>query len=357
MTAPGAGHSARLEKSGTLARLRSDFDLAILLSFGGVAAVVVSGFAVYRFMSGNLAGGLTNSAIVLAMVAPLAFAWYSGDTRRAGTVYVFIVALACVASALMFGTTGSFWAFLVLWINFVLTSRQIAVAVNLALIAAIVGQPGLFDSGTERAAYAVTALLVTVYGWIFSSRFSAQRIRLETLASHDPLTNAGNRRLLQHDLETVVASRRDRDPDAVLAVLDLDHFKRVNDTHGHEAGDRVLIRLVEIARGRLRKIDGLYRLGGEEFVVLLAHIGREGARKALGDLHEVLNAGLAEMAEGVTVSIGAAPLKSGEDWSTWLGRADAAMYRAKQSGRNRVAFFGDVDAQRTGRRAGDDPAT
>jgi diguanylate cyclase len=331
------------EKPGALARLRADFDLAILFSFGLIAALVVAGFAIFRLLSGNLLGALVNCGVVVFLLAVMGYAWSSGNTRRAGALFVLVTAGGCIASTVVFGRTGVFWTFMVLWIHFVLTRRDIALAVNLTLILVVAAQGSLFEVGTERVAYAVTALLITTYGWIFSSRYDAQRQQLESLASHDPLTGAGNRRLLQHDLVGAVEAMRRHQQPAVLAVLDLDHFKRVNDALGHEAGDRVLVELIGIVRGRLRKADGVYRFGGEEFVVLLPHTEAAPARTLLQDLHRLINDGLGEGTPvAVTVSIGGAPLRPDEDWSTWLGRADAAMYRAKQSGRNRVVMHGDA---------------
>jgi diguanylate cyclase (GGDEF)-like protein len=352
-----ARDSDRDGASSLSARLRADFDLAILISFGTFAAVVISGFAVFRFYSGNIVGGLANCAIVMALSSVLIYAVRGGDTGRAATVFVLVTGLACIASSLVFGRTAVYWGYLVLWINFVLSQRQLAIAINLAMVVALAAQASLFDSGAERAVYLVTALLVIGYGWTFSSRYASQRRQLEILASHDPLTNAGNRRLLQHDLEMAIAATGSGAAPSVLAVLDLDHFKQVNDRHGHEVGDRVLVRLVEIVRAQLRKADGLYRFGGEEFVILLAHVGIADACIALADLRERLNEGLAEVAGPVTVSIGAAEQRPGEDWSSWMGRADAALYRAKQAGRNRVEVAGDPVRATVGPRPANPPPT
>ncbi len=350
---PAARDSDRHGASRLSVRLRSDFDLAILISFGAFAAVVIAGFAVFRFYTGNVVGGLANCAIVVALSGVLVYAIRGGDTGRAATVFVLVTGLACIASSLVFGRTAVYWGYLVLWINFVLSQRQLAIVINLAMVWALAAQGSLFDSGAERAVYVVTALLVTAYGWTFSSRYASQRRQLEILASHDPLTNAGNRRLLQHDLEMAIAATGSGAAPSVLAVLDLDHVKQVNDRHGHEVGDRVLVRLVQIVRERLRKTDGLYRFGGEEFVILLTHVGLTQARGTLADLRGRLNDGLAEIAGAVTVSIGAAEQVRGEDWSSWMGRADAALSRAKQAGRNRVEVAGDPADAVAGRRPAD----
>ena len=321
-----------------------------MFSVGGFAAVVIAGFAVYRFSSGNVPGGITNCIIVSLLASILVYGWRSGNTARASMMFVVMTSLACIASSILFGRTGAYWAYLVLWMNFSLTRRELALFLNLGMIALLAGHTELFDSGAERAVYAVSALMVTAFAWIISSRYAQQRRQLELLATIDPLTGTGNRRLLQRDLESAVAAMRERNVPSVLAVLDLDHFKRINDSHGHEAGDQVLVRLAQIVRSRIRASDGLYRFGGEEFIVLMPRIDMHAMRATLSDLHGRLNAGLGESADPVTVSIGAAELAPIENWSAWLGRADAALYRAKQLGRNRVVVAGD-DGETHERRA------
>jgi diguanylate cyclase (GGDEF)-like protein len=127
-----------------------------------------------------------------------------------------------------------------------------------------------------------------------------------------------------------------------LALLDLDHFKRVNDRHGHEAGDQLLRRFVDLVRRSTRATDRLFRFGGEEFVLLMEHTDEIGALRAFGNLqrhiHEELRAG----GEPVTVSMGAAVLRHGENRDAWFARADAALYRAKQDGRDRLVLDGPL---------------
>jgi diguanylate cyclase (GGDEF)-like protein len=323
------------------ARMREDFRLALMLLIGGTGVLVVSIFAVYRWHTGNVTGTLLNLAIVGSVGAVLALA-ARGDRRGiAPALFVLVATVASIFSAYVFGRTGIYWTFLVLWISFVLAPAWLALACNLALLAAVlVGNRALFDTGHEWAAYFATGFMVTSYAWLVSHRLERQRARLQVQAEADPLTGAGNRRLMQRELDRVLRATAPTDSGGVLAVLDLDHFKQVNDAHGHEAGDRVLVRLVALLEQRLRKLDGVFRLGGEEFVLLLPGTTLAQATPRLFALQAELNRGLAGLPGAVTVSIGAAEHQPGEGWSQWLGRADAALYRAKQAGRNRVVLSG-----------------
>lgn len=323
------------------ARMADDFRLALMLLIGGTGVLVVAGFVVYRWHSGNLTGALLNLAIVTSLSAVLVFAARSRDSRTPAAAFVLVTTLAAIASAYVFGRTGIYWTFLVLWISFVLAPAWLALFCNLALLMAVlVGNRALFGTGHEWAAYCATGFMVTTYAWLVSHRLERQRARLQSQAETDPLTGAGNRRLLLRELGDLLAGREGPGPAGVLGVLDLDHFKRVNDRHGHEAGDRVLVHLVVLLEQRLRKLDAVYRLGGEEFVLLFPDTTIEQAAPRLYALQAELNRGLAPLPGGVTVSIGAAEHRPGESWSQWLGRADAALYRAKQAGRNRVVLAG-----------------
>ncbi|MEG3193938.1 GGDEF domain-containing protein, partial [Lysobacter sp. D1-1-M9] len=125
-----------------------------------------------------------------------------------------------------------------------------------------------------------------------------------------------------------------------MLALDIDFFKKFNDTFGHHAGDRVLTRVAAAAQGALRQIDRLGRIGGEEFLAVLPDTGAEaGAQVAERVRSCVEDLDLDDIAEGiqVTISIGVAELHPADaDFKALVARADRALYRAKANGRNRV---------------------
>ena len=157
----------------------------------------------------------------------------------------------------------------------------------------------------------------------------AQAERLEALLFEDPLTGLANRRFILAQLGGMVSGARRHHRPLTAAVIDVDHFKAVNDTRGHAEGDRVLAGVARAMRSRLRAEDQLGRLGGEEFLTLLPDTGVETAGAAL----EKLRASVAEV--GVTVSIGWAAWE-GEPGDELLQRADGALYEAKARGRDCV---------------------
>jgi diguanylate cyclase (GGDEF)-like protein len=167
---------------------------------------------------------------------------------------------------------------------------------------------------------------------------------LRRLATTDPLTGAWNRRHFEEVAAVEMArSRRHAQPLALL-LFDVDHFKRINDGHGHPAGDRVLVDLVQRVRRLLRAEDVLARWGGEEFIVLMPHARVPDATR----LAERLRQGLAQepfAAVGrVTASFGIAGFLVDEPFDACIRRADAALYLAKRRGRDAVVEAASVVA-------------
>jgi two-component system cell cycle response regulator len=168
------------------------------------------------------------------------------------------------------------------------------------------------------------------------------RMELETelqrLAATDSLTGTNNRRhFLQHAQQELQRSERFSLPMALL-MLDIDKFKSVNDSFGHATGDTVLKAVVMACNQNLRHVDLFGRLGGEEFATLLPQTDLDGALTMAERLRQAVEA-LEIDGNGaplrVTVSIGLSALRPGEDLDALMRRADAALYRAKDEGRNR----------------------
>ncbi|MGE8337224.1 GGDEF domain-containing protein [Pseudomonas laurylsulfatiphila] len=162
-------------------------------------------------------------------------------------------------------------------------------------------------------------------------------------ALRDPLTGTGNRIAMDQTLQREIElSRRHLQPLSVL-MLDIDHFKLVNDTHGHSTGDDVLKAVAASIKNQLRNVDMVFRYGGEEFLILLSNTSREPAamvgerlrfavqsEEYLADGHTIL----------LTVSLGCSTLLPGESADSLLRRADSALYVAKREGRNRLEMAG-----------------
>ncbi|MDM5177643.1 GGDEF domain-containing protein [Massilia sp. DJPM01] len=184
-----------------------------------------------------------------------------------------------------------------------------------------------------------TTLMLTIR--VFRQRAFLSEKALLYSSRHDSMTGACNRAFLTELAEREVAlARRHRRPLAV-AMLDIDHFKGINDEYGHATGDEVIRQLVTTCVGTLRQIDHFGRIGGEEFVVIMPETSRDDALHCAERMRsniEQLRLATPQGTLRFTASFGVATLNEKHpQWSALLSEADAAMYRAKNAGRNRVA--------------------
>ncbi len=202
--------------------------------------------------------------------------------------------------------------------------------------------PWFFDVfGTSMTTIVMTFLLVGATFSMTALSYEQETADLRRRASFDGLTGLLNRTTF---LERAELLRRDagrRDVPCVLAMADLDHFKQVNDTYGHEAGDRLLVGFAEACRSTVRSMDLVGRFGGEEFVVMLAGATPDGARLVCEEIAHRLRA--VQEAAGTptaTISFGLVDVRSRVPLSELLVEADQALYRAKAEGRDRVVVAG-----------------
>ncbi|MGE7957699.1 GGDEF domain-containing protein [Pseudomonas sp. NPDC089530] len=162
-------------------------------------------------------------------------------------------------------------------------------------------------------------------------------------ALRDPLTDTGNRIAMDQTLHREIEMARRHLHPLSLLMLDIDHFKRVNDSYGHSTGDEVLKAVAAAIKAQLRNVDMVFRFGGEEFLILLSNTGREAAALVGERLRHAAQA-KEYWADGtlieLTVSLGCSTLLPGESAESLLRRADSALYVAKREGRNRLAMAG-----------------
>lgn len=184
------------------------------------------------------------------------------------------------------------------------------------------------------------ATLIASFGFVFMAKERTDDANVR-LATQDALTGVANRRALMLALEHELArAQRQRTPLALL-MLDIDHFKRVNDHYGHLAGDQVLRHVVDVMGQHLRAQDLLGRYGGEEFLLLLPGTDLHGAQQLAQQLCQTVQAASCEWGDQhirVTASVGVSGFggDSQVGWEALLQAADKALYRAKENGRNRV---------------------
>lgn len=192
-----------------------------------------------------------------------------------------------------------------------------------------------------RGRYLVYGIGATLFIWstfVFVLFIDQGRRKLKLLSQKDPLTGSYNRRYLDRFLQTEMArSKRTGHPFSLL-MLDIDHFKKVNDLHGHLKGDKVLENLVVTINRHIREEDIIARFGGEEFVIVLINTGKDKAHHKAEQLkHLIENSNVADL--NITISIGVTEYTEGATIDSLIHEADKALYYAKETGRNRAILY------------------
>lgn len=231
---------------------------------------------------------------------------------------------------------GALWSFPALLFCHFALSRRAALYASLGLwLLTVVLSCFYLDIKTGLGLGA--ALLIC---WIMANAIlnALHRMHEELLreARTDPLTGALNRRELDMALSQLTNRARRRSVPASIILIDIDNFKQINDRLGHAAGDQVLVGIVKLLTERKRTADSLYRLGGEEFLLLTPDTTGPDASFLAEQLRALVEKG--NFVEGlqVQVSIGVSECRTDQSSEEWLENADQALYRAKEGGRNRV---------------------
>lgn len=198
---------------------------------------------------------------------------------------------------------------------------------------------GSIETGRSGQAIAIFGTVQDVTETVENARIlEAARSAAERVANTDMLTGLPNRRHTLASLEKALAGARDHGAPLAVAIFDIDHFKRINDTHGHAMGDRVIHRVAQRAKGALRDEDMLGRIGGEEFVCILQRASAQAAEIVAERVRKAVEVGMAaeDGLPEATISVGLAIYDGEPDVEELLHRADQALYVAKREGRNRL---------------------
>jgi diguanylate cyclase (GGDEF)-like protein len=317
----------------------------ILYATATAAAVFLTPFSVNAFVQGRIALGAGILCAVLLLGID-ALAIYLKKSPPLPLILLLVPAIPGMGLALKLqGFFGALWCYpMVLLFTFSL-SQRVANAGNIVLLASMTALVYHYIGLEYTIRFFMTLTLTIVLAQITLSIIGALQRRLIDQAIMDPLTGVFNRRQMERSLGDAIERQRRSSAPASLLLIDVDHFKRINDQAGHAKGDAVLKGIVSLVEKRSRKLDSLFRIGGEEFLLLLPDTQEAPAAV----LAEQLRASIAEspLLDGrrVTVSVGVGELRPGESVDSWMKHADDALYAAKKAGRNRVARAAEALAQ------------
>ena len=274
----------------------------------------------------------------VAALSALLFAWltygYSSYPLRLGSFTALMICIHAANLRFLLRHGGKRFPVRLVEVVLVLHIAVLAVRLSTTLVGRAgndLMEPSLYQT-LYIGAYVLTVLMLSIGAVLMATdRLTTE---LNHLATHDALTHTLNRRALLERFEEELARSQRTGKGPALMMLDLDHFKAVNDTRGHQHGDAVLVHFVQRAQAVLRRPARLGRYGGEEFVVLLPETGAQDAQAVAQRIHAAAASGHAldcQLSIGLTTWLGPQ-----DTLDAMLARADKALYQAKAQGRNQT---------------------
>jgi diguanylate cyclase (GGDEF)-like protein len=313
-------------------RLKSTLGVAVIALF------ILAPFSINNFIQGRLLLGLGSLAVVILCAVN---AWQSVLKRYQPSLILWglvpTITLFLVLALRQQGMVVTYWAFpAILAFYFMLPKRQAWIA-NIIFLAFILPQAWMILDFPIMIRFSFTIIAASAFSAMFVQVITDQQNTLEQQVITDPLTGLHNRLLLNEVLEQTIHQNNRTSTPMTLIEFDIDHFKVINDTLGHAEGDKVLRGIGEFFKTRVRRADKAFRIGGEEFLVLLYDTDAEAGKRLATELCSAIASLKLLPYSTVTVSAGVATLEPGEHWEEWMRRCDENLYQAKKDGRNRVA--------------------
>lgn len=316
--------------------LVSDFRLRMYMAFGFVTILFLLPYSINHFVQGRFVMALlTLTIVVLAGANAL---WILRHKRQLVPFAYFytVIQATLVAGLFLQGSTILFWcypsAFIILSI-----AEQRSARIMLCISIALMIPAALYAISVDIVArFAITYIMVCYLGDVVVHLLDSVHAQQTRLATTDPLTGAYNCRHMLTCLANAAESCRRGMGTASLIAIDIDHFKNVNDSFGHASGDEALQGLVNTLLRRKRRLDEVFRTGGEEFIVLAHNIQADQAVIFAESLRIYVEQASILDEQPITVSMGVASYEKDEAIEDWIRRADLNLYEAKARGRNRV---------------------
>lgn len=298
--------------------------------------VAVAPLVLVQWRHDNLLLATLLALFCLNAVAVIAMLKFRGHYFLKGRLFPILAVVCAMYSTALNGHSGLYWAYPAAAALFFLLPLREATIFNILFLVgmSVVSFVKFPEADFWRITFSLglTCLFVMIFAWLVGR---LQR-ELTRLATTDPLTGCLNRSQLADVLNVQIQMRERYERVCSVVLMDLDYFKLINDRWGHLAGDRVLQELPKRILRRLRESDQLFRVGGEEFMLVLPETRQKDADQLAQELLTNISATPFGDDIRVTASASVAEVCKGETWSVWLNRADQALYQAKERGRNQV---------------------
>ena len=313
------------------------FLLKSTLGVAFISTCILVPFGFNNFIQDRyLLGTLTFVIAVLCSIS----AWFCYRGRYDERVNLYGIAPAIIITnvfiILKLGVIGSYWAFLSLLSFYLILPEKKAWIANIIFIGIMFPLAWNILEPPVSIRFVAVLFGLSIYAFVSIREITKQHNMLKKTAATDNLTGLNNRSILQKSLEKAIHQSDRTNTNMTLLMLDIDRFKKINDEYGHDTGDFVLKSLGEFLNKNFRGSDMVFRIGGEEFLVLMYNTDENSGLNVAEKLRREIERLPLIPERTVTVSIGVSHLKAGRSWEEWMKLSDENLYRAKYAGRNQV---------------------
>jgi diguanylate cyclase (GGDEF)-like protein len=308
--------------------------MLLVLALG--TAIGILPFTIYRALESDWYVAILDLLVVIGMSGIFFYVYKTDNVKNASLALILVALIANVVSFYLKGISQIYWIYPAMLSAYYIMSPKKGMIVNFVMLSLYL--PKLFQmlEVVNIATIVITIIITNVIAYVFASGLKQQEVTLKKLASEDYLTSTGNRRSLNIELLKVYKSLQNHDRTAAIVLLDLDHFKKVNDTHGHLKGDEVLVRLSELLKCFYKTNESVFRYGGEEFLVVCPGKPIVEVVKMAEEFRKIVKRNIIIDSVEQTISLGVAEYVKEENIDDWVHRVDLALYQAKNEGRDRV---------------------
>ena len=307
----------------------------LLLLLSVVCGLGIMPFIFFRAMQKDWTMVALDVGIVIGMILIFFYVYKTNKTRYPSLLFLFIAQVGSTISFYINGGHMVNWIYPAMLTTFFVAKPRYALVINFIIL--LIYFPKLLTSfnNVEIIVVVFSISISNIITFRFTEGLRLQAKELKKIASEDYLTKTGNRRALKIYLDKLWIEMQKENILSTLILLDLDHFKNINDDYGHLVGDKALVNISQLIKKRLGNKNQVFRYGGEEFLIVCLCADKDGYTLAEKIRKEVKNADLIEQSR-MTISLGVAEYKQGESVTQWIYRVDEALYQAKNQGRDCV---------------------
>lgn len=302
-----------------------------------VMILILIPFTVNNFIHDRQVMGLATSSVSIACVFNV---WNGLRGRYSLFVNTYLVtptaAFTVTYTVINLGHIGSYWPLLLASAYYFVLPERRALIFNVLTILVIIPSAWIVLDQSSAVRFSAVLLGVSLFAYISMREINVLHRMMREQAVTDALTGLLNRSLLDDSLQRAIAQSWRSDVPMALITIDVDHFKVINDTLGHDKGDVVLRELGHLLRGRIRGSDVAFRAGGDEFLILAHNADEQQGVELAESIREEVERSNLLADRRITLSAGVSGLDVGWDATRWVKDCDKKLYRAKEGGRNQV---------------------